>query len=225
MSRNQLIIVAVAVLVIIGAAVAYYAFPTTSSADVLADAGSGGPGYTISADDHTMGKRSAPVVVIEYAAPTCPHCAHFDETVFPTLKANYIDTGKVFYVFRVFPLHPSDGAAEAMARCQPKDKYFQFIDLLFQNQAMWDWENGVSDIHGGLVKVGRIAGMSPEQVDSCIGNQAVIDNVNKVAQDGQTRYSITGTPTFVVNGNVDRQGNMVTVEGMQTYLDALLKKK
>lgn len=226
MSRNQLIIVAVAVLVVIGAAFAYYAFPTSTSADVLADTGgNGGPGYTIAADDHTMGKRNAPITVIEYAAPTCPHCAHFDANVFPTLKASYIDTGKVFYVFRVFPLHPSDGAAEAMARCQPKDKYFQFIDLLFQNQAMWDWENGVQDIHAGLVKVGRIAGMSPQQVDSCIGNQTVQDNINKVAQDGQTRYNITGTPTFVVNGSVDRQGNMVAVESMQTYLDGLLAKK
>lgn len=224
MSRNQLVIVAVAIVVIIGAAVGYYAFFPSSSADVIPDNGSG-PGYTIAADDHTMGKRSAPIVVIEYAAPTCPHCAHFDEDVFPVLKANYIDTGKVFYVFRVFPLHPSDGAAEAMARCQPKDKYFQFIDLLFQNQAMWDWENQVQDIHGGLVKVGRIAGMTPDKVDSCIGDQAMQEKINKVAQDGQQRYNITGTPTFVINGNVDRTGNMVAVESMQQLLDGLLAKK
>ena len=108
-----------------------------------------------------MGNPKAKVVLIEYAAPTCPHCAHFNETVFPQLKQKYIDTGKVYYVFRVFPLHPSDVAAEAMAVCLPKDSYFQFIDLLFRNQKDWDWEYQVQDIHGGLVKMGRIAGMTP----------------------------------------------------------------
>lgn len=224
MTRNQLVIIAVAVLVVIGAAVGYYAyFPSTSAADIVATAE--GPGYTLTADDRTMGSRKAPIVVIEYAAPTCPHCAHFDMDVFPILKKNYIDAGKVLYVFRVFPLHPSDGAAEAMARCMPADKYFEFIDLLFQNQAMWDWENGVGDIHGGLVKVGGIAGMNPQKVDACIGDQAMQERINKVAKDGQERYNIMATPTFVINGEVDRSGAMVTPEGMQGLLDGLLAKK
>ena len=112
-------------------------------------------------------------------------------TRFPLLKKNYIDTGKVYYVFRVFPLQPSDGAAEAMARCLPEDKYFQFIDLLFRNQPKWDREYGVTDVHGGLVQMGRIAGMSADQVDKCIADKAKQDRINKVAQDGQTKYNIT----------------------------------
>ena len=135
MSRNQLIIVVVAVVIVVGAAVAYYAWPSGSSTQAAIPAsGSGGAGYALTADDHTMGNPKAKVVLIEYAAPTCPHCAHFDETVFPQIKQKYIDTGKVYYVFRVFPLHPSDAAAEAMAVCLPRDNYFQFIDLLFRNQ-------------------------------------------------------------------------------------------
>ena len=98
--------------------------------------------------------------MLEYAAPACPHCARFDETVFPLLKKNYIDTGKVFYIFRVFPIMPADGAAEAIARCLPADKYFRFIDLLFRNQKIWDPEYGVTDVRGGLVQMARIAGMS-----------------------------------------------------------------
>jgi protein-disulfide isomerase len=225
-SRNQQIIAVVAVVIVLLAAAGYYLFlpaDSSSSDAVPANASTGGASFTVTADDHTMGSPKAKVTVIEYAAPTCPHCAHFNETVFPLLKAQYIDTGKVYYVFRVFPLHPSDGAAEAMAECLPKDSYFQFIDLLFRNQPQWDWEYRVTDIHGGLVKMGRIAGMSPEQVDKCIGDKAVQDHVNKVAQDGQTRYNISATPTFVINGYP--RTDVAGWPDMQKALDALLAKK
>jgi protein-disulfide isomerase len=224
-TRNQLIIAAVAAVIIAAAAIGYYAFPSGSAADAIPESGGSGPGYTIASDDHTMGSPKAPIVIIEYAAPTCPHCAHFDETVFPYLKANYIDTGKVYYVFRVFPLHASDGAAEAMARCLPKDQYFQFIDMLFRSQKEWDWEYGVSDVHGALVKMGRLAGLSPEKVDSCIGDQAMQASINKVASDGQTRYSISGTPTFIINGVVRQSSEVGTPQDVDTTLKALLAKK
>ncbi len=163
--------------------------------------------------------------MIEYAAPTCPHCAHFDEDVFPLLKQNYIDTGKVYYIFRVFPLHPSDGAAEAMARCLPADNYFQFIDLLFRNQPKWDWEYGVTDIHGGLVQMGRIAGMSADQVDKCIADKASAERINKVAQDAQAKYNISSTPTFIINGAVRSAVDVGAWPDMQTALNRLLPKK
>jgi protein-disulfide isomerase len=229
-NRNQLIIVAVAFVAVIAAVALYLVNPFSSStADTVPDAATaaagGAPGFTITKDDRTQGSPKAPMTIIEYAAPTCPHCAHFDENVFPVLKANYIATGKVYYVFRVFPLHPSDGAAEAMARCLPVDQYFDFIDLLFRNQAQWDWENGVQDIHGGLVKIGRLAGMTPEKVDSCIGDKAVQDRINKVALDGQTRYSINSTPTFVIDGVVHESSEVSTPEDLQQTLDGLLAKK
>jgi len=225
-TRNQLIIVAVAVVAIVAAIVLYLVNPFSSTtADTVPEAASGAPGFTIASDDRTLGSRKAPITIIEYAAPTCPHCAHFNETVFPALKANYIDTGKVFYVFRVFPLHPSDGAAEAMARCLPVDQYFQFIDLLFRNQPQWDWEYQVQDIHGGLVKMGRLAGMTPDKVDSCIADKAAAVRINKVALDGQTRYNITSTPTFVIDGVVHEVGDVATPEDLRQTLDGLLAKK
>lgn len=224
MTRNQLVIVAVAVIVIILGIVGYFEFFPGTSSDVITEAGPAGPGFTLTADDRTLGKRGAPITMIEYAAPTCPHCARWDREVFPYLKSNYIDTGKVFYVFRVFPLHPSDGAAEAMARCLPADNYFQFIDLLFKNQAQWDWENGVQDIHGGLVKMGRFAGMTPEKVDSCISDKAMAERINKVAQDGQTRYNISSTPTFVLNGVVHSSSDLFTPGDLDQTLGALAKK-
>ena len=151
MTRNQLFIVIAALVIVAVVGVLYFVNPFGSSAPESTPETASGttPGFTLVADDRTLGSPKAPLTIIEYAAPTCPHCAHFDETVFPTLKRDYIDTGKVYYVFRVFPLHPSDGAAEAMARCLPVDQYFQFIDMMFRNQAQWDWENGVQDIQIG----------------------------------------------------------------------------
>lgn len=223
MTRNQVIIVAVAVVIVVLAVAGYYVFSPSATDAVPANGGAAG--YTLASDDRTMGSPKAPVVIIEYAAPTCPHCAHFEEEVFPLLKQKYIDTGKVYYVFRVFPLHPSDGAAEAMARCLPADNYFQFIDLLFRNQPKWDWEYQVTDIHGGLVQMGRIAGMSEEQVDKCIADKAMAERINKVAQDGQTRYNITGTPTFIINGAVHSSVDVGTWPDMQAAVDRLLAKK
>jgi protein-disulfide isomerase len=123
-------------------------------------------------------------------------------------------------VFRVFPLRADDGTAEKIARCLPEDKYFSFIDLLFRNQPKWDVEYGVTDVHAGLVLMGRIAGMSADQVDKCIDNKTEDDRINKVAADGESKYNISGTPTFVVNGNALPAGN--DYDGLSKALDAAL---
>ena len=117
------------------------------------------------------------------------------------------------------------GKVHSTQKRLPVDQYFQFIDMMFKNQAEWDWENGVSDIHGGLVKMGRLAGMNADRVDSCIGDKAMQDRINKVAQDGQTRYSINSTPTFVIDGVVHETSEIGTPEDLQQTLDGLLAKK
>ena len=184
-------------------------------------------GYELVPTDRTLGNPKSPVVLIEYAAPSCPVCAAFSVQAFPQIKAKYIDTGKIFYVFRVFPLRPDDGEAEKIARCLPEDKYFSFIDLLFKNQPKWDVEYGVQPpegVHEGLVLLGRIAGMSREQVDQCMVNKAEDDRINKVSADGEARYSITGTPTFILNGVSVGSGN-IPYETMSKLLDTELAKQ
>lgn len=197
---------------------------------------SGGPSGTVSAgdgsalkveltpSDHTLGNPKAPVTVVEYGAPTCPHCAHWNEDVFPRFKKNYVDTGKVHYVFRVFALSSVDVAVEAMARCLPKDSYFQFIDMMFRNQSKWDPDGyRIPDIHAALINMGRIAGMSAEKVDSCISNQAELDKIAAIGQHAQKAYGINGTPSFIVNGELASR-QMTTWQGAQDYLNAQLKK-
>ena len=227
MSRNALYaLIAVVILAVAGGAWYF----TQGSGD--SSATPSGPGYTLQPTDRTYGNPKSKVVLIEYFAPSCPVCANFNITGFPRIKANYIDTGKIYYVMRVFPLRPDDGAAEKIARCLPEDKYLPFIDLLFKNQPKWDVEYSFQNqalstpegVHAGLVQVGRIAGMSAEQVDKCMDNKAEDERINKVAAEGESRYSITGTPTFVLNGVNVGSGNMA-YDTLAKLLDTELAKK
>ena len=225
MSKRQILIVLS--LVLVAAGVAAWIF-LGSSSDTVATASAGsGPGYILTDRDRTMGDSKAKLVVIEYAAPSCPVCALFNAQSFPSLKAKYIDTGKIYYAFRVFPLRPDDGSAEKIARCLPEDKYFAFIDLLFKNQPKWDVEYGVQapeGVHDGLVLLGRIAGMSQEQVDQCMVNKAEDDRINKVSADGEARYSINATPTFILNGVPQGSGN-IPFDTLSKLLDKELAKQ
>jgi protein-disulfide isomerase len=222
-SRNQLLVGLVSVAAIAMAVAAYFMFFSTGSTDtVISDAGSRF-GVTVTARDRTQGSPKAPILMLEYGAPSCPHCAHFDMDLFPQLKQQYIDTGKVFYVFRAFPLGPQDVAAESIARCLPEDNYFQFIDLLFRNQAKWDPEFGVTDVHAGLVEVGRIAGLGQAQVDACIANQAEAEKISQVGQEGATKYSVSGVPSFIVNGQM--HGPFENWQELKSFLDPMLSKK
>lgn len=222
MSRKTFLatLVIVAVLVLAGATWFELSGPSASET-VVPDAAS--PSVTLTAWDRGLGSPKAPILMVEYAAPSCPHCAHFDMNYFPLLKKKYIDTGKIHYVLRVFPLNPADVAAEAMARCLPADNYFTFLDLLWRNQMKWDPEYRVPDVHAGLVELGRIAGMSAQKVDSCIADQKTAQKISQVGNDGNAKYGINGVPSFVINGQVlTFAGDW---EGFQANLENLLKKK
>jgi len=221
LSRKTLLIVLGLVALIAAGGIGYYF--TSGSGQTAAN----GQGYEILPSDRVLGNSKSKTVLIEYAAPSCPVCAAFSAQSFPLLKAKYIDTGKIFYVFRVFPLRSDDGSAEKIARCLPEDKYFAFIDLLFKNQPKWDVEYGVQapeGVHDGLVLLGRIAGMSREQVDQCMENKAEDERINKVSSDGEARYSITGTPTFILNGISIGSGN-IPFDTISKLLDTELAKQ
>ncbi|MBI1212694.1 MAG: thioredoxin domain-containing protein [Alphaproteobacteria bacterium] len=177
----------------------------------------------IAPDDHTLGSPTAPVTLIEYAAPSCPVCAAFDEQVFPQLKSTYIDTGKVHYVFRVFPLRPADGAAEAIARCLPKDSYMDFIQLLFRRQADWDPEFGVQDAHAGLLQIAHVAGISSEKADQCIQDKDKQKRINEIAAAGAAQFQISATPTVIIDGKVQASG-FIPWDQLQKSIEDALKK-
>jgi protein-disulfide isomerase len=224
-SRKTLIgIGVVVILAIIGTGI-YYLYDVMDSGGAMG-ATPGSPGFTLVSTDKTMGNPKAKVVLIEYGAPSCSICAYFFQNEFPKLKQNYIDTGKIYYVFRVFPLRELDGDAEKMARCLPEDKYFSFIDQLWRNQPKWDNAEyqGIADPHAALVQQGRIAGMTSEQVDQCINNKAEDDRINKVAAEAEQRYSINATPTFILDGTLLSAGS-IPYEQLSKDIDAEIAKK
>jgi protein-disulfide isomerase len=221
MSRKFLLVGLIVVALGVLGAAAWYVFFAAPGESAIPD-GNQSQMITITASDHTMGSAKAPIQIVEYAAPQCPHCAHFDMTEFPLLKKNFIDTGKVYYTLRIFPLGPADVAAGAMAHCLPPTQFFEFLDLLWRNQDKWDPEFRVPDVHAGLVDMGRIAGMSADKVDSCIANQAVSQQITQIGQDASSKYGINSVPSFIVNGQVRQfPGGW---DEMQEYLNGLLKK-
>jgi protein-disulfide isomerase len=204
---------------IVGAA-AFFFFAESGSADASLT----NKNFAIYKDDHTMGAKDAPIVMIEYGAPTCPHCAHFNIEILPQLKKKYIDTGKVRYVFRIFPISPADGAVEAAARCLPQDKYLPYIDMLYRNQSKWDPEYGVPGVRESLIGLSAPYGLTADAFDRCLANPDAQDSLNQLSQDGEMRYHITAVPTFVINGTVVESAEGTNWKKLSARLDALLKK-
>jgi len=200
MKRRLIWISLGAVAVIACAAVGWFALsPSTDAADAAA-VGTTLPPDRVTADDKVMGSTRAPVTVIEYYAQACSHCAKFDSDVFPLLKAKYIDTGKVRYVMRLYPLFPIYGPSYKLTRCVPPQRYFQAVNFLFRNQPKWDSAEypGV-DAKVGLIRMARILGMSEDQAEACMNSTDRDAAINKAAQEATERYKPDGTPTFIIN--------------------------
>jgi protein-disulfide isomerase len=153
----------------------------------------------VTADDMSLGNPAAKVTVIEYASATCPHCARFNNEVFPGFKAKYIDTGRIHYVFREFLTPPPEVAAAAFltARCAGKDKYFSVLDAVFHDQTQM-FQSG--DILGSLSRIAQSAGMTQDQFNTCIHDDAALKALNDRVQKYIDRDGIDSTPTFLVNG-------------------------
>ena len=217
MNRNQFLWGVIAIAILVLGAAAWYIFAGDNGSADEAIAATSTYKISVTSDDRTMGSPKAPLTVIEYAAPTCPFCAHFFTTIFPDFKKNWVDTGKAYFVFRVFPLSAVDVAAESMARCLPANRYFHFIDLLYHNQDKWDPDgNTIPDVHAALVKMGQMEGMTPPEVDFCINDQALAKHISQVGEDGTSKYGIDRTPTIFANGQT-----IMAIDSYEHFNDAL----
>jgi protein-disulfide isomerase len=160
------------------------------------------------ATDRVLGKADAPVTIIEYASLTCPHCAAFDRDVLPKIKENWIDAGKAKLVFRDFPLDGWALRAAMVARCAPPDRYFGFIDALFQGQNTWARASNPEAALGRLAKLG---GISDDKFQSCMKDEKLADTVAASRVAAEKEYGVESTPTFFING--------VKLVGEQSYAD------
>jgi protein-disulfide isomerase len=145
----------------------------------------------------TLGDPKAPNVMIEYVSMTCPHCQRFQTEVFPKIKAQYIDTGKIYYILREYPLDPLARAAIVVARCAPPQRFFPLVDLMYQHQNDWAFVDKPVDALFNLVKQ---AGFSREAFDACLTNQSLLDGVNWVQDRAINKFGVDSTPTFFING-------------------------
>jgi protein-disulfide isomerase len=204
MSRKTWIILGVIVVLIAAGGGAWYYFNNDDD-DMQTAAVSAGV-YQPLPTDHSFGDPKSRVTVIEYASPTCPVCANFMTTLYPRLKSDYIDKGRIFYVYRTFLRNPDDASAEKLARCLPKDKYMAFMDLLFRNQSKWDYEFGVptpDGVHAALLQLVGTQGMGAADADRCIAAATDEAAISKVGVDGEAKYNVNATPTFVINGQAE----------------------
>jgi protein-disulfide isomerase len=151
--------------------------------------------------DMALGPASAPVTITEYASMTCPHCAAFTEKVFPKIKSEYIDTNKIRFVFREFPLDVKAAAGSMLARCIAKDdsaKYFAVVDMLFRQQESWVMKNTTET----LIRIGKQAGLSQQQVEDCLKDQALLDKIAADQKYANEVLKVNSTPTFFLNGEM-----------------------
>jgi len=156
-------------------------------------------GFVALPDDEAMGNPRAKVTVVEYASASCPHCARFNNNVFPAFKAKYVDTGKVRYVLREFLTEPVQVAAAGflLARCAGKGRYFATLDDFFHGQEEMYRSGSALPL---IDSVGAKAGLTPAQIEACLSDQAAQLALNARVQRNQGQDSVTSTPTFVVNG-------------------------
>jgi protein-disulfide isomerase len=148
----------------------------------------------------SLGAPDAPVTLVEYAMFTCPHCKAFHEEVFPQIKKNFIDTGKVRLVYReVYFNRPSLWAA-MIARCAPADRYFGIVDLLFERQAEWSGAFDSEPMTKELYSIGRQAGLSDEEMEACVTDRDFAEALVAEFQKNATADGIDATPTFLIDG-------------------------
>jgi protein-disulfide isomerase len=183
---------------------------TNPSPEDLAHAGPGG--------DVMIGSDKAPVTVIEYASMTCPHCAHFEETTLPELKKRYIDTGKVRYVMREFPLDALAAAGFMLARCAGPDKYETVVETLFAKQPDWVVPKPIEP----LMAIAKQFGFTEESFNACLANQKVLDDIQAVRDHAVNKLAVNSTPTFFINGK--RLVGDLSIEVMAKEIDPYLKE-
>jgi protein-disulfide isomerase len=146
-----------------------------------------------------LGSDKAKVTIIEYASMTCPHCAHFAETTWPQFRKEYVDTGKVRFIFREFPLDPLAAAGFMLARCSANDnaeKYFAMVDALFAQQKTWVVQKPLEP----LKAIAKQAGMTEDQFTACLSNQKLVEGLEAVRGRASEKLGVASTPTFFING-------------------------
>jgi protein-disulfide isomerase len=221
-TRRHVVLGLAAVAVAAAGGTAYYLWSRPDTAVAQTAAGGGevsvaelmAPGPL---GEQVLGSPDAPVTIIEYASMTCPHCAHFHETTYPELKKKYIDTGKVRFIFREFPLDNLALAGSMLARCAGNDKYFPMIEALFAQQKDWLIQKPLQP----LMAIARQAGFTEQRFNECLANKELENNVVESRARAVAKFNVNSTPTFFINGKIVR--GALTPEDLDKQVAPYLK--
>ncbi len=166
--------------------------------------------------ERVLGDPAAPVEIVAYESLTCPHCAAFHRETYDALKERYIDTGKVRFVYRDFPLDGTALRASMLARCTSPEQFFGMIEVLYRSQQSWARNH---DAVGALGQVGRLAGVNDRTFEACMANEELLNGIVQMRQTG-TDAGVSSTPTFFINGTL-YPGNR-SIEDFAAIIEPLL---
>lgn len=172
-------------------------------------------------DDIVLGSADAKVTVVEYGSMTCGHCANFATKVFPEFKTKYIDTNKVRFIFRDFPLDNLAAAVSMLARCVPGgvEKSFGLVETYYAKQADWAFSNG--NPVPKLFDIAKQAGFTQESFDKCLKDQKLLDQITAGRTRASDVFGVSSTPTFFINGK--RLQETPTIAAFDKMIEPLLK--
>jgi len=190
--------------------------PGTAETLVATPAEAAAPGLIA---DIPLGKANAPITLIEYASFTCSHCAHFHDEVFVQLKRDYIDTGKVKFILREVYFDKFGLWGGQLAQCGGDLKYYGIADMLFAEQQAWIGDGSEATIAANLRKIGLKAGLTKDQIETCLNDRARAEAMVMTYQKNATADGIEGTPTLMING--EKHDNMSYAD-LKKILDAKL---
>ena len=155
--------------------------------------------------------------MIEFASLTCGHCAKFHNEVFPRIKKDYIDNGKIFFTYQDFPLDKFALKASVIARCSGKEKYFSFLKVLYKKQK--DWTRS-QDPFKSLLKIAKLGGLKNDEIKVCVSNKSIEDGILKKRLNSTKKFEIKATPTIYINGK--KYNGDLTFEALKLKLDSLI---
>lgn len=164
-----------------------------------------------------IGTEEANIEIIEFASLTCGHCAKFHNEVFPKIKKEFIDTGKVSFIYQDFPLDKFALKASVIARCSGEKKFFSFLKVLYSKQKDW---TRTEDPFRSLLKIAKLGGLKNEEIKVCVGNKSIEDGILKQRLNASKKFDIKATPTLYING--EKYDGDLTFEALKLKINTLL---
>jgi len=168
-------------------------------------------------EEKSLGTKDAPIKVIEFASLTCGHCAKFHNEVFPSIKKEFIDSGKVFFTYNDFPLDKYALKASVIARCSGEKRYFNFLKVLYNKQKDW---TRTQDPFKSLLKIAKLGGLKNDEIKVCVGNKSIEDGILKKRLSASKKFDIMATPTLYINGK--KYKGDLTFDAIKLKIESLL---